>query len=108
MVGSSQFGKKGTKATKIRLENPSGFAPLERFKHWGRRRHRRFNWIAGRELRTLGYEVPDLGGGVHFAIYNVMLDIFSMIRHLLRTGFRLFRKSAAPLKRRAQAMVSNV
>jgi hypothetical protein len=38
------------------------FNPLNRFEHWSRAMHSRFNWMAGEELKYFGYS-PDLGQG---------------------------------------------
>lgn len=37
------------------VELGSDFDPKARFASWGRRRHRRFDWIGGRQLDALGY-----------------------------------------------------
>ena len=50
------------------------FRPLERFSHWSTGRHRRFNWLAGAELRELGYEPQDVGGGPVSRLWNRLLD----------------------------------
>jgi hypothetical protein len=38
------------------VERTADFRPLQRFAHWSPAMHRRFNWIAGREMRQFGYE----------------------------------------------------
>lgn len=38
------------------LQKDSNFQPLERFRHWSKTQHQRFNWLAGEELRIFGYE----------------------------------------------------
>jgi len=37
------------------------FKPLDRFRDWSRWRHQRFNWIGGREMEQLGYELISTG-----------------------------------------------
>jgi hypothetical protein len=38
------------------VERPVDFDPLARFKHWGKARHTRFNWVAGKQLDQFGYD----------------------------------------------------
>ncbi|QDG51712.1 sulfotransferase [Persicimonas caeni] len=38
------------------VEKSADFDPLQRFAHWSPHRHRRFNWIAGKQLEAFGYE----------------------------------------------------
>jgi hypothetical protein len=52
----------------------AGFDPLSRFAHWSRRRHARFNWIAGDALAGLGYAPRPAGGGLLSDAWNRLLD----------------------------------
>jgi protein-tyrosine sulfotransferase len=52
------------------------FRPLERWSHWNRAQHERFNWIAGSWLEYFGYEVKAYRGNRWlWTIWNVVLDI---------------------------------
>lgn len=55
------------------LEN---FNPVTRWKNWDRKRHERFNWIAGRWQRKLGYDLVETEGRSRFAwkLRNRALD----------------------------------
>ncbi len=55
VIGSSEL-KTGGGALHWEQAEISGFNPLERFSDWTAARHKRFNWLAGRELSQLGYE----------------------------------------------------
>ena len=51
------------------------FRPLERWSHWNRAKHERFNWIAGEWLEYFGYEVKHYQGNRWFwTLYNIVLD----------------------------------
>ncbi len=39
------------------VEKTPEFDPMSRWRHWSRARHERFNWVAGRYLTCLGYEL---------------------------------------------------
>jgi hypothetical protein len=44
------------------VQKSADFNPLERFRHWDAAKHRRFNWLAGAELRQLGYQEQPASG----------------------------------------------
>lgn len=56
-------------------DREADFDPLARFAHWSRRRHSRFNWIAGDALRSLGYAPAETGDGALDALRNGALDV---------------------------------
>ncbi len=74
--GSSTFGRDpGQRLNWEESPKTDEFRPLERWKDWSRARHRRFNWIAGRQMGELGY--PDLqhrSDGSTAAALNHLLD----------------------------------
>lgn len=55
--GSSTFHGEGRASVHWDpVEKPSDFKPVQRWSHWGRALHERFNWIAGQYLVQFGYE----------------------------------------------------
>jgi hypothetical protein len=61
------------------------FRPLDRWSHWSRARHERFNWIAGSWLEYFGYELKSYSGNRWFwTMWNVVLDTvpFEKLAHL--------------------------
>ncbi len=72
VFGSSFVNVDGGGLTWEPVERPAGFDPASRFKGWPARRHQRFNWLARREQRLLGYDVEEGASG---AAYNVALDV---------------------------------
>lgn len=58
------------------VEKTAAFRPLERWGHWGRLRHERFNWIAGKYLAAFGYEMKSFCGNAWlWNTWNMVLDI---------------------------------
>lgn len=55
VVGSSTYGQEGKDVTWEEREADDSFDPTQRFRDWGQKEHERFEWIAGEELRALGY-----------------------------------------------------
>jgi hypothetical protein len=73
--GSSAF--RGDKKDKVHwdpVQKSADFRPLQRFSHWSRGRHKRFNWIAGEPLRQLGYEPLHTDRSVWWDVWNRLLD----------------------------------
>lgn len=74
------------------------FDPKARFASWGRRTHRRFHWIAGRQLDALGY------GSEHAARLGVgragqrLRDLLWAVARPLR-GARVRRRTGVPFLR---------
>ncbi len=62
------------------------FRPLERWGHWGRAKHERFNWIAAKYLAAFDYEMKSYPHTVWlWTTWNVALDILPIeaVLHLL-------------------------
>ncbi|MCP5099989.1 MAG: sulfotransferase [Chloroflexi bacterium] len=70
-------------------QKSSDFNPLQRWHHWSRARHERFNWVAGKQLVALGYEPVQHGRNVLWLLYNVALDLAWPLRQKLRTVARI-------------------
>lgn len=65
----------------------AAFRPLERWCHWGRAKHERFNWIAGKHLAAFGYEMKCFRGNAWlWKMWNMALDILPVERtwHLVQ------------------------
>jgi hypothetical protein len=72
------------------VEKSGDFKPPSRFEGWTAARHRRFNWIAGRELERFGYAPHDAGdGALPRRFWNVLLDGWSFAR---RAGCAVMRR----------------
>jgi protein-tyrosine sulfotransferase len=63
------------------------FCPLERWSHWSRAKHERFNWIAGKYLALFGYEKKSYDGNRWlWSVWNVLLDLLPIEKlfHLMQ------------------------
>ncbi len=60
IIGSSDLAASG-EVHWHDVPKPEGFDPLKRYANWSADRHHRFNWIAGREMARLGYELETTG-----------------------------------------------
>jgi hypothetical protein len=59
------------------------FRPLERWSHWSRAQHERFNWIAGKYLAPFGYEMKVYRGQAWFwKLWNITLDVLPIEKAL--------------------------
>ena len=57
------------------VEKSSTFDPMSRFRHWGRSKHERFNWIAGKQLKAFGYDEKRFSSArTLWSTWNVMRD----------------------------------
>jgi hypothetical protein len=88
--GSSTLRADGADAVHWKpVDKPDDFNPLERWQHWRRGLHERFNWLAGRQLSELGYPQRRVGTGVRFwAAWNAMLDVKWRLRESVKTIVR--------------------
>ena len=67
------------------------FSPVERWSHWSRTKHERFNWIAGKYLAPFGYEMKSYRGNVWlWKTWNLLLDILLVetTAHIMRKTWR--------------------
>ena len=55
VVNSSTYGRDEDEEAWGKTESGDDFDPLSRFSSWTEVQHQRFNWLAGDELRALGY-----------------------------------------------------
>jgi hypothetical protein len=60
ITGSSELKRKEGKVHWKITKKDKTFNPLSRSDNWSLRRHKRFNWLAGKQMKSLGYEVKDV------------------------------------------------
>lgn len=93
VVGSSTMRKKSSDS--IHWEGAradADFNPLERYAHWSRWNHARFNWVAADGLRALGYGPVDPGLSVVIdQAWNRLMDFRYRLALLLRPVRRAWR-----------------
>jgi len=108
--GSSSLRRKDAQVTSsfiapgihwLPVPKSPNFNPIMRWSHWGRAKHERFNWIAGRYLQPLGYEPVTFSGNRWFWIgWNIVLDALP-IEKLGWISQKVRRETAIDLLRRA-------
>lgn len=96
--GSSTLSESGAKEVHWKpMEKNAAFDPMSRWRHWGRMRHERFNWLAGDTMVALGYTLQKSGVSRGTAAFlNRVLDLRRAIMAVggaLITGASQKRKS---------------
>ena len=86
------------------VEKDAAFAPKERWREWDLSLLRRFEWIAGEQLRHFGYQgSPDPPVGVLWPLRQRMLDWrWRGGRFVRRAGYWVQRRTHAARRHRAQ------
>jgi hypothetical protein len=84
--GSSELRDRGEDAVHWQpVEKWSGFNPINRWDHWDRALHERFNWIAGQYLAPLGYqERRYMTNRRWWLIWNHLMDVKWGLRETVR------------------------
>jgi Sulfotransferase family len=91
--GSSTLVEQGIKVDWVPVENSPSFNPMQRWAHWDRRLHERFNWITGDYLGRFGYEKKIYpGNGSFWKLWNMALDTRYFIRESVRDPKGLARR----------------
>lgn len=73
--GSSDLRKQDSQSMHWNpVEKPVEFNPLARYENWGTKRHVRFNWIAGKQLKLFGYDKVPSAHGHFWRVFNLMQD----------------------------------
>jgi protein-tyrosine sulfotransferase len=72
--GSSAFGRQGSQVHWDPVAKDASFAPKDRWRSWPAERLERFNWLAGEQLRNLGYGPSPLPSGVVPSVRHTLLD----------------------------------
>jgi hypothetical protein len=93
VMGSSIFKGDSGKVTWNPIPKDETFNPLIRSSHWGRFKHYRYNWIAGKYSQELGYELYYNSKNPIYCIYNILLTMYDFL-------FRLAKRIFSPLKTR--------
>lgn len=92
VYGSSEITSTGGSVHWNGLPRTRSFNPVQRYAGWQRSKHRRFNWIAGREMQALGYELAHHSS---FPRTTVLINtLHDFLWHLLETGHRGLRAAA--------------
>jgi hypothetical protein len=89
VIGSSTYFEKNKGLNWDQIKKTSAFNPLNRWEHWSRYRHQRFNWLAGEQSKILGYELVNSRSLVG-SLYNGFYDLLWPIRKKSRTAARKF------------------
>ena len=102
--GSSAFGREGRDVHWELVARDASFAPKERWRSWRPQQLDRFHWLAGSQLRELGYSAQVSPTSVARSMKHVLLDWrWSAVRSarlaIFRTRVRLGTASK-PLRRR--------
>lgn len=84
VIGSSTFKGDSKKVTWDPIPKTKTFNPLGRFSHWSRFRHYRFNWMAGKYSKELGYELYFDSKDPLYYIYNTFLTPYDFIHRTVR------------------------
>jgi protein-tyrosine sulfotransferase len=102
--GSSTFGRDGRNVHWELVAKDESFAPKERWRTWSAAERERFEWLAGEQMRELGYATETDSGSVTHATKQVLLDWQWRITRQIRLGLFHARvrlgKASRPLRRR--------
>ncbi len=89
VIGSSESkGQEGSVHWRV-TEKTAEFNPLARAMHWDRKKHERFNWVAGRPMVELGYTLDETVGSA--PVRNRLLDAGWKLRSLVAALYRAVR-----------------
>lgn len=91
ITGSSEIRNETETIHWKKIEKKSDFNPLARFGNWDRKKHERFNWIAGEEMAKLGYELELIQ--TNKQLYFIENQLSDFIIHLKTSGLRIVRKA---------------
>jgi protein-tyrosine sulfotransferase len=72
--GSSAFGRQGGGVHWEPVSRDVTFAPKERWRSWPAEQLERFDWLAGAQLRSLGYTASKSPSSVTRSVRNTLLD----------------------------------
>ena len=94
ITGSSEIRKNGSgKMHWNQVKKTSDFKPEKRFSNWDKRKHERFNWIAGKYMLKFGYSLkPVETNEILYFIKNKILDIQYDLKIKTLSSLRLFKE----------------
>ena len=76
ITGSSDFKRGLGNVHWLPVEKTKDFDPINRTKHWTRRQHERFNWLAADELAYFDYKPNNYAGNnTWWKIWNISIDL---------------------------------
>jgi hypothetical protein len=105
VIGSSTFRGNSDVVTWDPVPKDKTFNPLNRFAGWSRWKHYRFNFLAGKYSKALGYELYYDSNGPVYYIYNWILTAYNFFYRLIRRSgiiLKAFGKNKRELKRALQ------
>lgn len=82
VIGSSDLTRGGGQVDWLPREKGSDFNPLSRYEHWSKRKHSRFEWLAGREMRQLHYSETGNAPASRMVLWNRWRDVIWQLRRL--------------------------
>jgi protein-tyrosine sulfotransferase len=74
VYGSSAFGRGGGEVHWEPVKKDASFEPKERWRSWSEAQLDRFEWLAGSQLRALGYSSPRRGDSITGSIEHKLRD----------------------------------
>jgi len=103
VLGSSEISKdaKGN-IHWVPVERPADFSPLDRWNHWSRPLHGRFNCIAAKYLKYFGY-VPKKSSADIFLwplwkMWNLLMEVKFLLRSLIKFVYLGLKRTFRPMK----------
>jgi len=84
VIGSSTFKGDSEKVTWDPVKKDKNFNPLNKFAHWSRFRHYRFNWLAGKYNKEFGYENLYDSGGPLYLVFNLFAMTYDFVYRTAR------------------------
>lgn len=99
ITGSSEVKKKADAVHWQVTKKEKKFNPLARFSNWNRKKHDRFNWIAGSYMKKLGYTLEDSNSNTRlYEIKNKLLDSIWKIKTKYFVQFDISRRITVKIK----------
>jgi sulfotransferase family protein len=95
ITGSSETKKQADAVHWQVTDKTKEFKPLERFSNWDKKKHERFNWIAGRYMSKFGYDLEATTSNRYlYVIRNRFLDTKWILRKIFLAYFKIVTKLA--------------
>lgn len=81
VTGSSETIKQAGAVHWQVTEKGKDFNPVARFSNWDRKKHERFNWVVGRYMSKLGYDIEVISSNRHlYVTRNRLFDLKWILR----------------------------
>ncbi|MGD9009939.1 MAG: sulfotransferase [Desulfobacteraceae bacterium] len=89
VTGSSDIRKQNDSVHWQVTKKAKDFDPLSRFKNWDKKRHERFNWIAGSLMAEFGYDIKQVTSNRFlYVARNWLMDIKGIFKKTLKRYIR--------------------